>query len=154
MWSLNIQNNNWYQYDNSNFLEGYCSSGTYHSNGVTTDAYTAYNTVFTWMVGNTMSSTGCAASTTFTDPAGTKTLYSCTFTNSSWTGEVFWDSNPAYACTGTTTLCPTTYNYTVGSTFKGYQTVVGTLTPLTSPYQIAISNMPTIVVTGPIPGAR
>lgn len=153
MWSLGIQNNNWYQYDNSNFLEGSCTGGVYTSNGTTTDAYTAYNTVETWMAGNTMT-TGCAASST-ADPKGSDTLWSCTFTNGSWTGEVLWDSNPYYACEGSNPTCNFFYWYTVGSSFVDYQTAIGSLTAIpttgTHAHQIKISNMPTIVVTGAIP---
>lgn len=152
MWSLGIQNNNWYQYDNSNFLEGSCSGGT-HTNGSTNDSWIAYNTVVTWMTGNTMS-TGCAASST-ADPKGSDTLWSCTFTNGSWTGEVFWDSNPYYACEGSNPTCNFFYWYTVGSSFVDYQTAIGSLTAIpttgTHAHQIKISNMPTIVVTGTIP---
>lgn len=156
MWSLGIQSNSWYQYDNSNFLEGDCSGGVYTSNGTTTDAYTAYNTLATWMNGNTMS-TGCAASTTYTDQQGSKTLWSCTFTNGSWTGEVFWDSNPHYACEGTNP-CNNFYWYTVATSFVDYQTAIGSLTTIptsgSNANQIKISNMPTIVVTGAIPHQR
>jgi hypothetical protein len=152
-WSLGIQNNDWYQYDNSNFLEGSCSGGVYTSNGTTTDAYTAYNTVATWMSGSTMSSIpGTGAGCQLVGGTTYPTLWGCKLTQGTWTGEVFWDTSSSYSCsTGTCT----TYSYDVGgSGWTGYETALGGTGTVHSPhYPINVSNLPTIIMTGAPPNA-
>jgi hypothetical protein len=142
MWSLGIQNFDWYAWDISNFLE---------TGGTTTDAGIAYSTVASWMIGSTMTSS-CANVTGFTNPAGTQTLWSCTLTQNSWTGEVFWDTNStAYNCDSGT--C-TTYGYNVlvhNPNWHYYQTPIGIPTKINSPYTIQVSNLPVIIMTNAVP---
>jgi hypothetical protein len=144
MWSLGIQNNNWYQWDNSNFMEGSCSGGS-HTNGSTTDAGVAYSTVAKWMIGATMQGNpGCTAS---------GTLWTCTLKNGTWTGLVLWDTASLHQCHGSDPNPCTTYMYTVGSTYKYYQTAIGSVTTLNTPYQVPVSNLPVIAMTSLVPKA-
>jgi hypothetical protein len=136
-WSLGIQSFNWYQWDNSNFLNG-TNTGTY---GSYLDPGKAYSEVSNWMVGRKMSSSGCAVVT--------GTLWSCTFTLGTWTGEAFWDTSSSHECEVTGGGC-TTYSYNVPATHSWTltRTALGVQTSISSPYTIQVSNLPVIIMTG------
>jgi hypothetical protein len=139
-WSLGIQNFDWYQWDKGSNLE---------SGGTTTDAGIAYSTVASWMIGSTMGTSGCANVSGYTDPAGTQTLWSCTLTQGSWTGEVFWDTNLAYNCYSGTCA---TYGYSVThGNWSFYQTPIGFPISISPPYTIQVSNLPVILMTSAVP---
>jgi hypothetical protein len=129
-WSLGIQSFEWYQWDNSNNLDGADS-----------DARTAYSEVSHWMLTRTMSSSGCAVVS--------GTLWSCTLTKGTWTGKVFWDTSSTYNCEGSDPTACTTYSYNVGgSGWTLTRTALGVQTSISSPYTIQVSNMPVIIMTG------
>jgi hypothetical protein len=129
-WSLGIQNFNWYQWDNSNNLDGTDS-----------DARTAYSEVSHWMLTRTMNSSGCAIVS--------GSLWSCTLTKGTWTGKVFWDTSSTYNCQGSDPTACTTYSYNVGgSGWTLTRTALGVQTSISSPYTIQVSNMPVIIMTG------
>jgi hypothetical protein len=129
-WSLGIQSFAWYQWDNSNNLDGTDS-----------DARTAYSEVSHWMLTRTMNSSGCAIVS--------GSLWSCTLTKGTWTGKVFWDTSSTYNCEGSDPTACTTYSYNVGGTgWTLTRTALGVQTSISSPYTIQVSNMPVIIMTG------
>jgi hypothetical protein len=139
-WSLGIQNFDWYLWDLSNFLE---------SGGVTTDAGVAYSTVASWMIGATMTS---SCGLVNGNGGSTGSLWSCKLQNGTWTGEVFWDTDSTnYNCDSGT--C-NTYSYNVppsSPNWHFYQTPIGSLTSISSPFTIQVSNLPVIIMTNRVP---
>lgn len=138
-WSLGIQNFDWYQWDFSNTLE---------TGGTTNDAGTAFSTVAGWMIGATMTSS-CGLVNGNGGPTGS--LWSCTLQNGTWTGEVFWDTSTNYNCNSGSCL---TYSYNVppnSPNWHFYQTAIGSLTSIASPFTIQVSNLPTIIMTNRTP---
>lgn len=138
-WSLGIQSNSWYQWDNSNFL----NSTKVGTNGSYTDPASAYSTVAKWMVGNTMSSPCAVVS---------GTLWACTFTNGTWTGKIFWDTSTNHNCHLQGGGC-STYSYNVGgSGWTKYQTALGDEGSVSGPnFTIQVSNLPVMIMNGNIP---
>jgi hypothetical protein len=151
-WSLGIQASAWYSYDLSNFLVGFCSGGTYTNNGTTTDAYTAFNNVAAWMVDSTMSPiSGSGAGCQLVGGTTYPTLWGCQLKQGTWTGQVYWDSDSRYSCTGSSDSTCNSYNYTgYPSTpvWHKYQTADGSsVQNFTNGNAIKVSNLPTIIMT-------
>jgi len=150
-WSIGIQASAWYQYDLSNFLVGSCSGGTYTNNGVITDAYTASNNVAVWMIGSTMSAiSGSGAGCQIVGDASHPTLWGCQLKRGTWTGQVYWDSNTTFSCTGSTDASCNTYNYTSYPSTPVWhksQTADGAVVAFSNGTAIKVSNLPTIIMT-------
>jgi hypothetical protein len=138
-WSLGIQNFDWYAWDISNFLE---------SGGTTTDAGISYSTVASWMIGSTMTSS-CGL---LNGNGGTTgSMWTCTLTQGTWTGKVFWDTSTTYTCASGSCI---TYGYNVPAhspNWHYYQTPIGSATSISSPYTIQVSNLPVIIMTNAVP---
>lgn len=150
-WSLGIQASAWYQYDLSNFLVGSCSGGKYTNNGSATDAYTAFNNVAAWMINSTMSPiSGSGADCQLVGGTTYPTLWGCQLKQGTWTGQVYWDSNTTYSCTGSSDSTCNSYDYTgypATPVWHKSQTADGSVQAFTNGAAIKVSNLPTIIMT-------
>lgn len=113
-WSLGIASEFWYQYDNPN--EGTLYSLLQQPPGLT-EAGIAYQQVYNWMVGRSMTSP-CSLTTT--------TIWNCTLTApGGYQGLVVWDTSPP--CNPT---CQT-HPYSVGTQYLQYRDLSGIVTQIT-----------------------
>jgi hypothetical protein len=125
LWSLGVSSEFWYQYDNPN-------EGTLWTSVGLTEAGTAYQQVYNWMVGRSMTSL-CS----LTSPTGT--TWNCVLTApGGYQGLVVWDTFES--CNPT---CQT-HPYTVGTQYVQYRDLSGNVNQISN-NSVPIGIMPILV---------
>jgi hypothetical protein len=121
-WPLGIERFYWFQYGNT-------QNGTLTSGDGLNEAGVAYGQVYGWMVGNTMTSTGCS------NPKGT--IWTCDFTNNT---EAVWDTSQTCS-NGACTTTP----YTPGSTYTKCSDLAGNTATIGSGNDVTIGARPILL---------
>ena len=129
-WSLGIQSFSWYEYDLSNFL----------NNTSLPDAPLSYNSMYTWLTGQTMN-TSCS------NTSGTQ--WTCGLTGANgFIGQPIWDTSSTYTCNADSVQgndC-TYYYATVATSWHYYRDLWGNETAIpttgTHAHQVQVSNLP------------
>jgi hypothetical protein len=140
-WSLGIQNFDWYGYDIDQNLDGSSINGT---GDQANDPARAYNAIQTWMVGQTMASSGCSID------SGTE--WSCNFTGpNGYESSAIWNTSSSYACNADSDKgSDCTYLWTtVGDQWTYYRDLWGDEIQIptsgTNAHQVQTSNLPVLL---------
>ena len=140
-WALGIQSLNWYEYDIGNVLNGSSENGSGSQAG---DPASAFSSIYTWMVGQTMDSTGCV------NVANTR--WNCNFTGpSGYVSRAVWDTSTSYDCNSDSSQgndC-TYYWSTLDDSWTYYRDLWGNETAIpttgTHAHQVQVSNLPILL---------